>query len=1500
VAGVRRASAQDAMLSILKKLEGMLDSTNESYEKQITILSSTEAVMKNNVAVELKKQTGILTSIEAKIGNLSAGSIGSVKDSGLGAALGGIPEALKDLVKMLGIAGIFGPIIEEGAESLARSIKILLESSKGVDTSTALTSVSFFALITASKLNALIGVLSKSLGIRGILGFGLGNMAKAVATSVRTLLTILEPQAGGIFGIGADPRRISPSSALSSVLAINLLSSSKISQLFEILGKGSSLWGSIVGMFKPNAEKQLANAIRSLLMISMYSKDQEKDGYGKVGQQIPNEVVIKSIFAIGLLSSAKIKELTNALKPAFGGIFGSGAKGMQSRAKGLASAVRSLLTVSQGIDTGTMIKSVFAIGILSYSVDTLISALRRAAIWNPFILLGIKVTSKAISTLLASVNAVKEGGDLLGAAAYLVALSFSIGALITATIVAAFLAPLIIIGSLSLKFMISSIVGIKNSMDKNGIDEKFIEKISLVVVAVGAIIGVAMLIANFSTANPITTIIGNVIMLGVMSFLVVKMTTTIAKQISSEEGKLKAIDLVAIAATSLINAITLIILSKAMQDPPGSIKNLLLFGFMQLILVGSIYLVIKAISNANMSTKTLLAYNVFILGMVLTTMLAILFVRTVGAAGIGDIILFGLMIAVISFSAIFFAKRLSKASDDMIKAVKALVIWTLGILIVGAGVVAFATFVPPVAVLYTVLAISAIAFVAYMIGENNKEINDGSWAIAGIGLAIVVFSIGLFVFKMTKMEFMDVIILGVAVGGLAFIMYQAGIASVDIKSGAISMIIAGVSLILISAALLVFKKANFGWEDAGILGAVVGGLGLAMATAGTIGFPWIAIGAGQMLIAGAALYLITSSLKTFKDSKFTMADADNLEYAVGSVVKAFSIVTDTDRQKKMGFQVDPWDLFWGIEALSGAGRVLAGLAAGIQAWANLEVNEWEVINAGTKDAKLVIKGRRKLTQTDFDNAAFGMGRVISAIAEPFAKVGKLEQGESSGDPFYDMIFGGGFVSSGIDALARSGETLVNLAKGVQAWANLEITEYEVVGSGTKDAKLVPKSVRKMNPADFAMASLNIGMVVGFIAKEFAKIGLMEKNTEGIFADGIVKKGIDSISGLGNNLLSIAEVITKMANMEIVENEVKIIDGRPQIVAKSVRKITPAEMAKASVSIGLVTGFLASEIAKIGKMEADSEGWFANGNVKKGVDAIAGLGQNVLSMADAIIKLANTEITEYKIDEKGQLVPVSTRKMQQGDFIKASETLSKILGIVFNAVVDFGSKVEANEEKIKKATAILPGMTDALANAAKPIEAWSKLKDTEKVSGSIVNFMNTLKAIFDPSTNPTIADSSKYFTVFAYNIEKMASPNNALDKAAANIDKIEKSMKLLKDSINAMDLKKLTLTDSLMKSLAILSKNPEAVAKAIEGSIDKSFKELVDAIKEIAKVSSAASNPVATSTAPSAPAAKGGTPTKNAPVAQSQQSADSVAKTLSSALAGLTLNVKVTNVAEFPK
>ena len=68
MAAARQEETNSAMLSILKKMDTMVAATQQTYEQSLITLGSVETIMKVDVGTELKKQTAILMSIEAKIG----------------------------------------------------------------------------------------------------------------------------------------------------------------------------------------------------------------------------------------------------------------------------------------------------------------------------------------------------------------------------------------------------------------------------------------------------------------------------------------------------------------------------------------------------------------------------------------------------------------------------------------------------------------------------------------------------------------------------------------------------------------------------------------------------------------------------------------------------------------------------------------------------------------------------------------------------------------------------------------------------------------------------------------------------------------------------------------------------------------------------------------------------------------------------------------------------------------------------------------------------------------------------------------------------------------------------------------------------------------------------------------------------------------------------------------------------------------------------------------
>ena len=79
--------------------------------------------------------------------------------------------------------------------------------------------------------------------------------------------------------------------------------------------------------------------------------------------------------------------------------------------------------------------------------------------------------------------------------------------------------------------------------------------------------------------------------------------------------------------------------------------------------------------------------------------------------------------------------------------------------------------------------------------------------------------------------------------------------------------------------------------------------------------------------------------------------------------------------------------------------------------------------------------RVKITNDDLDKLGKNIGTIIEKMGESFAKVGQKDG--------WMGAFGMGDVSNGINSMKDIGMSLSGLATGVQAWGNMNVTEYGI-------------------------------------------------------------------------------------------------------------------------------------------------------------------------------------------------------------------------------------------------------------------------------------------------------------------------------------------------------------------------------------------------------------------------------------------------------------------------
>jgi hypothetical protein len=157
--------------------------------------------------------------------------------------------------------------------------------------------------------------------------------------------------------------------------------------------------------------------------------------------------------------------------------------------------------------------------------------------------------------------------------------------------------------------------------------------------------------------------------------------------------------------------------------------------------------------------------------------------------------------------------------------------------------------------------------------------------------------------------------------------------------------------------------------------------------------------------------------------------------------------------------------------------------------------------------------------------------------------------------------------------------------------------------------------------------------------------------------------------------------------------------------------------------------------------------------------------------------------------------------------------------------------------------------------------WDGSKDNAALLGAINGVQSAINdsvgTVKADSFAPMIASIGDSLVVFATGLKKFKDANwffrdtqilqgalnmmmqyddtkkfNQLNTVANNFERIANSMGQIKNNINDIDVKNLTLTDSMMKSLVVLSKNPEAISGAIKESIESAFSKMTEEMQRI--------------------------------------------------------------------
>ncbi len=527
-------------------------------------------------------------------------------------------------------------------------------------------------------------------------------------------------------------------------------------------------------------------------------------------------------------------------------------------------------------------------------------------------------------------------------------------------------------------------------------------------------------------------------------------------------------------------------------------------------------------------------------------------------------------------------------------------------------------------------------------------------------------------------------------------------------------------------------------------------------------------------------------LSTLKDGKAgPNSIISKVSSVIGMIQSVFSSIGSETKESKsifksiFGTDMSKTSVEKGIDSVKDVGKVFVDIANGIKEWSNLQ----------TKDI-------------DIETIGKNITKVISSMSVEFAKIGEQTSGGIMG------WFGGNKVKDGIDAVKGVGKVLSDVANGVKAFASLkEMGITETSFDSTKSGSI----------------SNNIKRVLELISVVFADLGAETKSIKYTDSNGVertkivfgnaeaIKKGIESVTGVGQELKNIAESIKVFADNE-----------------------------KKSVNYETVKTRLKSMVESITTVFADvgSGKLFAVENLKKGVDAVKGVGGELKSIVDSITPLK-------EIEKAGSFEKIKTSLK---DIVITSAGLFAAIGGDENSWKRmFPDQPKPDFSKVANAKPIIESIVSSSQELKKILDAinqinpedWNKRKTIlQDLTVSPINAFKNLSDIY-ASSKGNIDAGLQVIPLLKDQVTNLSGAISTIDMSALGHKPIEKMTTDFKSFLNMLDktpVKKETLQkgDMMVRFLERLS-NIQSPFDKFQKSFEKYVKNFKDYTETINKM-----------------------------------------------------------------
>ena len=532
-----------------------------------------------------------------------------------------------------------------------------------------------------------------------------------------------------------------------------------------------------------------------------------------------------------------------------------------------------------------------------------------------------------------------------------------------------------------------------------------------------------------------------------------------------------------------------------------------------------------------------------------------------------------------------------------------------------------------------------------LLGLMSPAILGADLAIACMGPALSTFASGLKPFtEIIEDVDIDTVIKGAGIMGVFGLEFAGlGLISIAILAADAAIACMGGAMFLFSKGLKpfaeVFEETNPKTliEGAGILGI----LAAEFAAIGVVSL-LIAPAAGSIALMGESLVSLGKGLSRWMDAGVGRDDIDDLCYAIDRIKLIFIGQKDGDKDKgffgKIGSAISgalaaPFDTA-NIAAtalgLKIAGNAVGDLAVGLQKWIDADIRVEDMANMTT---------------------------IIGTIGETFQRLGEKKQNGNNEGSLLRRLIGIDFrgltktdMELGIRSVQGLGKALEEIASGLVKWRDTMGKEFE-------GDKLI----------QFAN---QIAAVVGALGTAFASIAsdentvLLETTNTSSFANAMgetfgsftkqeyknrVQMGIESVKGLGTELVGIADGMEKMTKIAVEKlGTMPTIDMKTWTVSDGSGAMKAT--AEVLLAMGQVFSKIGEEIQKQGMYEEVIEPahdvllndhWYGDttGHVDAKIEHKSYIGlavSSLMGIGDIVSGIANALNTMSQIKNTGNL------------------------------------------------------------------------------------------------------------------------------------------------------------------------------------------------------------------------------------------------------------------------